>query len=184
IGGNDNRPAPESAPRALRSGRHRRRQLRSRRRNRFRDSPATPDALDRLACGVFRALDVVVTLEIQPALRVGAEKARESQRRIRADAAPFAQDLIDARRGNFQGASQRVAGKPQWFNEVCPLVLARMDGFQFFWHGRSLSVVIDNLDILRQLWPASEERPPHLPAAHAPAPQRRAVRAASRTWLT
>ena len=40
----------------------------------FAHGPARPNALDRLARRIFRALDVVMALQVQPTLRVGAEK--------------------------------------------------------------------------------------------------------------
>ena len=48
------------------------------------------------ACQVLSALNVVVSLQIQPELVRGIEKTRQPQRRVSTNTSPFAHDLVAA----------------------------------------------------------------------------------------
>ena len=47
------------------------------------------DFLNRAPCSIFRALNIVVCLQIHPALHIRPEKTRKPERRVGADASPF-----------------------------------------------------------------------------------------------
>ncbi len=68
-----------------------------------------PDTCNGPARRVLRALHVIVGLQIQPELMRRVEEPRQPQRRIRADAAPLAHDLVDARRSHVERVPESCA---------------------------------------------------------------------------
>ncbi len=76
----------------------------------------------------LRGLQVVACLQVQPELRRGIEIPRQPQCGIRRNAALFANDIVDARRGNAQRKRQRVRGQAQRHHEFLAENFTRVDG--------------------------------------------------------
>src|SRR6266850_5205551 len=64
------------------------------------------------------AADFVSPLQIQPELFCRSEKARQTDRCIGADTAPFQNDIVDARRRDAESLRQFVNRHPNWRQEL------------------------------------------------------------------
>src|SRR6185312_732907 len=90
-----------------------------------------------------RSFKLVVFLQVHPALRIGAEVARQAQGCVGGNAAPFAHDLIYARGRDADGIGKRCAGQAEWHHEFLAEDFARMDRREFCGHVNSSMVVND-----------------------------------------
>ena len=116
-------------------------QLRSRR-------PRLHLALYFRSAFAHRDLQIVAGLEIEPELRGGPEVARQTQRRVRRNAAPLAHDIVHARCGHAQRLRDRMRSKPKRLEELFPQHFTGVDGTHLV-HACLRLVVVDNLDPIR-----------------------------------
>ena len=86
-----------------------------------RNGHAWCDFLDQKSGSILGALRVEVGLKVHPALHVSAEVTRQPQRGVRADAAPFADDFVDAGRRHAKRARRRIARQSERFHEFFAL---------------------------------------------------------------
>ena len=85
-------------------------------------------ALNLWPGGELRGLQVITCLQVQPELRRGIEIPRQPQCSVRRDASLFANNIVDARRGNAQRNRQRVCGQAKRHHEFFAENFAGMNG--------------------------------------------------------
>ena len=85
-------------------------------------------AFDLWPASELRGLQVVACLQVKPELRRGIEIPRQPQCGVRRDASLFANNIVDARRGNAQRNRQCVCGQAQRHHEFLAEDFAGVNG--------------------------------------------------------
>jgi hypothetical protein len=122
------------------------------------------DLLERIEQSIALHLEVVTPLKVHPESFRGSEIAGHSKGRVGGDPTLAVHDLVDSPRRDADGHSQSVLGNAEWLEILDQKHLTWMD-----WshergsvHQVVLSVVVDDLNVLRTCCGPSEADPPLL----------------------
>jgi len=96
---------------------------------------------------IFSNFQIITRLEIHPKNWSVLEVARKTQGGVRGDAAPFVENVCDARDGNAQIHRHPVHAQSQRDHELFAQNFSRMHWFDFLCHLTPL-MVIHNLDLV------------------------------------
>jgi hypothetical protein len=96
---------------------------------------------------LFSDLQIIVGLQIDPALRVGSEKPRKPESRVGGKGSFSCNDFAYAPLGDANGFGKSILSYSEWFQEILKQNFSGMDRRHVSFHVIPPSVVIGNFDI-------------------------------------
>ena len=93
--------------------------------------------------------EIKAGLKVEPESLGGPEIPSQAECGVSCHPPSSMNDLVDSSRRNTDVSSQSVLRDPQGFEEFCREDLARMDRCKFTGSHGTLSVIVDDLDVIR-----------------------------------